>query len=76
MSGSTRGGSQSQGGREEKYTRVRKKKKQSKGGNKRTKEARRRMATVRWIHGVNTFSLSQVVRTPIYLEGERRKRRR
>lgn len=53
-----------------------KKTKQSKGENKRTKEARRRMAAVRWIHGVNTLSLSQVVRTPIYLEGERRKRKR
>lgn len=53
--------------RSEKYITVRKRKKQSKGGNKRTKEARRRMATVRWIHGVNTLSLSPVVRTPIYL---------
>ncbi len=53
-----------------------KKRNQNKGGNKRTKEARRRMAAVRWIHGINTISLSQVVRTPIYLGGERRERKR
>lgn len=33
------------------------------------------MAAVSWIHGVNTVSLSQVVRTPIYLEGGGEKRR-
>lgn len=72
-----RRGKPMQRGREEKYIRVRKKKKkQSKGGNRRTKEERRRMATVRWIHGVNTLSLSQVVRTSIYLAAEQRKRRK
>lgn len=40
------------------------------GGDKRTKEAIRRMVGVRWIYGVHTVSLSQVVRTPIYLQGE------
>lgn len=52
-----------------KYITVRKKKgkKTKQREDRRTKEARRRMATVRWIHGVNTLSLSQVVRTPIYL---------
>lgn len=53
-----------------------KERKTKQGEGWRTKEARRRMAAVRWIHGVHTLSLSQVVRTPIYLDGENRRRRR